>query len=134
MVTRYRALGIFGIVLALVTFSWDVVLLGGLNGENQNPQPIVITPMRGETFYEALQRTWQREIDGAPRKSFRPPFARSIDSSPENWAPEYWTPEYRASEYRPPQYRAPENRAPEYRASENSPPEDLAPECRADDL
>jgi hypothetical protein len=68
MVTRYKALWIFGIILGLVTFSWSTVLLGGLDDENQVPQPIVIIPMDGETFYEALQRTWQRELAGAERE------------------------------------------------------------------
>ena len=64
MVTRYRALWIFGIVLGLVTFSWEMVLLGGLDDENQYPRGIVITTMDGETFHDALQRTLQEEIDG----------------------------------------------------------------------
>jgi hypothetical protein len=65
MVTRYRALWIFGIVLGLVTFSWEVALLGGLDDENQYAQAIVITRMDGETFYDALQRTVQKELDWA---------------------------------------------------------------------
>jgi len=65
MVTRYRALWIFGIVLGLVTFSWQMVLLGSLDDGNQYPQGIVITTMDGETFYDALQRTMQEELDGA---------------------------------------------------------------------
>jgi hypothetical protein len=65
MVSRYRALWIFGIVLGLVTLSWETVLLGGLNDENQYPRGIVITTMDGETFYDALQRTLQEELDGA---------------------------------------------------------------------
>ena len=64
MVTRYRALWIFGIVLGLVTFSWEMVLLGGLDDENQYPRGIVITTMDGETFHDALQRTLQEGIDG----------------------------------------------------------------------
>jgi len=68
MVTRYRALWIFGIVLGLVTFSWSTVLLGNLDDENRYPQGIVITPMDGETFYDALQRTWQRELAGAEKE------------------------------------------------------------------
>ena len=65
MVTRYRALWIFGIVLGLVTFSWEMALLSGLDDQNQHPRGIVITPMDGETFYDALQRTLQEELDGA---------------------------------------------------------------------
>ena len=65
MVTRYRALWIFGIVLGLVTFSWEMVLFSGLDDENQPPRGIVITPLAGETFYDALERTLQQEIDKA---------------------------------------------------------------------
>jgi len=65
MVTRYRALWIFGIVLGIVTFSWEWALLSDRDDENQHAQGIVITPMDGETFYDALQRTWQKELDRA---------------------------------------------------------------------
>jgi hypothetical protein len=68
MVTRYRALWIFGIVLGIVTFSWEWALLGGLDDENQPRQGLVITPMDGETLYDALQRTLQEELDGAERE------------------------------------------------------------------
>ena len=67
MVTRYRALWIFGIVLGLVTFSWEMILLGGDNDQNRVPRGIVITPMAGETFWNALDRTWHRELDGAEK-------------------------------------------------------------------
>jgi hypothetical protein len=65
MVTRYRALWIFGIVLGLVTFSWEMVLLGRIDDENRNPRGLVVTTRAGETFYEALQRTLQEELDWA---------------------------------------------------------------------
>ncbi|MFC2037694.1 hypothetical protein ACFLYD_06985 [Chloroflexota bacterium] len=65
MVTRYRALWIFGIVLGIVTFSWEWALLSDLDDETQYPQGIVITPMHGETFYDALERTLQAELDWA---------------------------------------------------------------------
>jgi hypothetical protein len=68
MVTRYRALWIFGIVLGLVTFSWDVVLLSSLDDEHQDRQGIVITPLDGETFHDALQRTLQQELDRAEKE------------------------------------------------------------------
>jgi hypothetical protein len=68
MVTRYRALWIFGIVLGLVTFSWDLVLLGALDDQNESPQGIVITPMDGETFYDALERTLQAELGWAEKE------------------------------------------------------------------
>ncbi|MFN2291262.1 MAG: hypothetical protein ACK2UC_08745 [Anaerolineae bacterium] len=65
MVTRYRALWIFGIVLGVVTFSWDAVWLSRLDNDNRDPQGMVVTPLAGETFYDALQRTLQEELDGA---------------------------------------------------------------------
>jgi hypothetical protein len=65
MVTRYRALWIFGIVLGIVTFSWNLVLLGNLDEQNQAPRGIVVTPMAGETFYDALDRTLRAELRGA---------------------------------------------------------------------
>jgi hypothetical protein len=64
MVTRYRALWIFGIVLGIVTVSWNWILLNNLDDQNQDPRGIVVTPMAGETFYDALQRTLQAELDG----------------------------------------------------------------------
>jgi hypothetical protein len=68
MVTRYRALWIFGIVLGLVTFSWELALLGDDDGERDYPQGIVITTLDGETFYDALQRTIQEELDEAEKE------------------------------------------------------------------
>jgi len=68
MVTRYRALWIFGIVLGLVTFSWETVLLGSLDDEHQYPRGVVVTTLDGETFYDALQRTLQEELDAAERE------------------------------------------------------------------
>jgi hypothetical protein len=64
---RYRALWIFGIVLGLVTSSWEMVLLGGLDGDNGPPPGIVITALEGETVYDALQRTWRKELAWAER-------------------------------------------------------------------
>ena len=63
MVTRYRALWIFGIVLGIVTFSWEMDLLGGLDDQDQQRQGIVVTPLAGETFYDALQRTMREELE-----------------------------------------------------------------------
>ncbi len=68
MVTHYRALWIFGIVLGLVTFSGEAGLLGGLDRDTQSPQGIVITPMYGETFHHALQRTVQAELARVERE------------------------------------------------------------------
>jgi hypothetical protein len=42
-----------------------MVLLGGLDDQNRNRRGIVVTPMYGETFYDALQRTLQEELDKA---------------------------------------------------------------------
>jgi hypothetical protein len=68
MVTRYRALWIFGIVLGLVTFSWEVALIGGLDNENQYPPKLTITTLEGETFHDALERTLRAERDKAQRE------------------------------------------------------------------
>jgi hypothetical protein len=65
MVSRYRALWLFGIVLGLVTFSWEMAFLGSLDDENRYPRGITITTMDGETFSDALQRTMQEEFDRA---------------------------------------------------------------------
>ncbi|MFC2015740.1 hypothetical protein ACFLUM_02285 [Chloroflexota bacterium] len=67
MVSRYRALWIFGIVLGIVTFSWEWALLSDSNGENRHARGIVITPMDGETFHDALERTLQQELDWVER-------------------------------------------------------------------
>ena len=68
MVTRYRALWIFGIILGLVTLSWDLVLLGNLDDEDRYPREIVVTTLEGETFWDALQRTLQQELDRAEQE------------------------------------------------------------------
>ena len=65
MVTRYPALWIFGIVLGIVTFSWGWALFSDSDDEHQSGRGIVITPMAGETFYDALERTWQKELEWA---------------------------------------------------------------------
>jgi hypothetical protein len=71
MVTRYRALWIFGIVLGMVTFSWELALLGGNDNQDRYSRysrGITITRLDGETFWDALERTWHREIDAAERE------------------------------------------------------------------
>ena len=68
MVTRYRALWIFGIVLGMVTFSWGMVLLRGGDNQNQFPRSFTITRLDGETFWDALDRTWDREIAAAEKE------------------------------------------------------------------
>ncbi len=67
MVTRYRALWIFGIVLGMVTFSWEMALLGSNNDRDRIPRGITITRLDGETFWDALERTWDRELAWAEK-------------------------------------------------------------------
>ena len=63
-VLNYRALWVFGIILALVTFSWGTAAFLGRDDESRG-----ISIVRGpsETFGEALERTLQRELDQADR-------------------------------------------------------------------
>jgi hypothetical protein len=65
MVRHYRALWIFGIVLGLATFSWEMALLGGLDEDGRSSQGIIVVPRADETFYEALERTLQEDLVGA---------------------------------------------------------------------
>ncbi|MBS3784735.1 MAG: hypothetical protein KGY78_09870 [Anaerolineae bacterium] len=67
-VWSYRALWIFGIILALVTFSCGTaVLFDGGDDEDLWQRGIVITQLDGETFWEAFQRTMRGEVDEANR-------------------------------------------------------------------
>lgn len=71
MVWRYRALWVFGIILTLTTTSWSSAALYNLGDhrwEEWEKRGITITPMNGETFWEAFQRTMQAEIDQANRE------------------------------------------------------------------
>jgi hypothetical protein len=71
MVWRYRALWVFGIVLALTTISWSSATMYNFDNnrrEEWNGRGITITPMHGETFWEAFRRTMQVEIDQANRE------------------------------------------------------------------
>lgn len=63
-VLNYRALWIFGIILALVSFSWETAAFIGRDDESGG-----ISVVRGpdETFGEALERTLQQELDQADR-------------------------------------------------------------------
>ncbi|MBN1659039.1 MAG: hypothetical protein JXA93_11580 [Anaerolineae bacterium] len=63
MVRHYRALWILGIILGLVTFSWGWALLGNGDDERPSPRGLVITRLDGESFYDALARTLQQEMD-----------------------------------------------------------------------
>jgi hypothetical protein len=64
---HYRALWIFGIILALVTFSWETALLFD-DDRDWERQGVTITRLRGETFSEAFRRTMQQEVDEANRE------------------------------------------------------------------
>jgi hypothetical protein len=66
-VWNYRALWIFGIILALVTFSWET---GGLfeRDDDWEERGVVVTRLPGETFSEALRRTMRQEVDEANRE------------------------------------------------------------------
>jgi hypothetical protein len=66
-VRNYRALWVFGIVLALVTFSWEWTALAGRDDEGDAPRGLQITRMPGETFGEAFRRTLDQELDQAGR-------------------------------------------------------------------
>lgn len=70
-VWSYRALWIFGVIVALTTFSWPTAVLSDIDGdwdvENWEEHGIVITPLPGETVWEAVQRTVRPEVDEANR-------------------------------------------------------------------
>lgn len=68
---RYRALWVFGVALALTTSSWSAATLYDWDNNQRDrweEQGIVITPLPGETFWEAFQRTMKAEIDQANRE------------------------------------------------------------------
>jgi hypothetical protein len=68
---RYRALWVFGIVLALTTSSWSAATLYDGDAERWDrweTRGVTITSLPGETFWEAFQRTMQAEIDRANRE------------------------------------------------------------------
>jgi hypothetical protein len=64
---HYRALWIFGIILALVTFSWKTAALFDDDSDWER-QGVTITRLPGETFPEAFRRTMQQEVDEANRE------------------------------------------------------------------
>lgn len=66
IVWNYRALWIFGVIFALVTFSWGPwAFLDRGDGERDG---IVITTLDGETFWDAVRRTMRTEIAEANRE------------------------------------------------------------------
>ncbi len=66
-VRTYRALWVFGIILALVTSSWETAALLGANDEGDTPSGLQITRLPGETFGEAFSRALDRELFRAGR-------------------------------------------------------------------
>ncbi len=70
-VWSYRALWIFGVIVALTTFSWPTAALfdgdDDWDVEDWEEHGIVITPLPGETVWEAVQRTVRPEVDEANR-------------------------------------------------------------------
>jgi hypothetical protein len=65
-VWTYRALWILGVILALVTFSWQTAAI--LDGDDEVNGAVVVTRLDGETFGEALRRTIRAEEDEANRE------------------------------------------------------------------
>lgn len=65
---RYRALWVFGIILALVTASWPLGALPDRDEDWEEYQGITITVQDNETFWQAFRRTMQQEIDKANRE------------------------------------------------------------------
>jgi hypothetical protein len=64
---HYRALWIFGIVLALVTVSWETAALLDRDDDWER-QGITVTRLPGETVWEAFRRTIGEEVDEANRE------------------------------------------------------------------
>jgi hypothetical protein len=63
MVWHYRALWVFGIVLALTAGSWGTyAILGDNDGDEGFRRGITVTRMDNETFPEAVQRGWRAEV------------------------------------------------------------------------
>jgi hypothetical protein len=64
IVWSYRALWIFGIIFALVTFSWGPWALLD-SDDDWEREAIVITTLDGETFWDTFQRTMRTEMTEA---------------------------------------------------------------------
>jgi len=66
---RYRALWVWGILLALTASSWSAWTLADLDDVREEEwQGITITRLDNETFRQALRRTLRAEIDEADRE------------------------------------------------------------------
>jgi hypothetical protein len=69
IVWRYRALWIWGIILALTTTSWSAWTLADLYDKEEGERTgLTVTRLDGETFGQALRRTLRAEIDQANRE------------------------------------------------------------------
>jgi hypothetical protein len=61
MVWHYRTLWVFGVVLALTASSWGTwLILGDDDGDSAYRQGITV--MDGESFADAVQRSWRAEV------------------------------------------------------------------------
>jgi hypothetical protein len=65
LVKGYRALWVFGVILALTTFSWETAVFVRHDDGEANRWDIVVVTQPGETIFEALPRTIGEEIDEA---------------------------------------------------------------------
>lgn len=66
-VWNYRALWIFGVILALTTSYWGMSSFFDRDNDEYR-RGITVTTMPGETFQEAFQRTMQEEIEETKRE------------------------------------------------------------------
>jgi hypothetical protein len=67
MLWSYRALWLFGIVLAVVTSAWSTWMLYDRDVRWEE-RGIVVTQLPGETWWEALDRTMRQDVDQANRE------------------------------------------------------------------
>ena len=67
-VLNYRALWVFGIILALVTFSWPSAALLGQDDQGSAARGLRIRPRSYETLPEAVERTLRYELDQVDRE------------------------------------------------------------------
>jgi hypothetical protein len=64
LVKSYRALWVFGVILALTTISWETAFFFGQDNDGEAERVgIVVNRRAGETFLEAFQRAVSEEVD-----------------------------------------------------------------------
>ena len=90
-VLHYRALWIFGLIVALTAFTWETALiLGGDKDEDGSDRGIQIVRQSDETWPEAMRRTMDEEIDVAKaeidhaNRDIERFFARELDVQVES--------------------------------------------------